>query len=65
MGDHDFALHHGRSREIARIFGDIVDDNVRPLVAAAPQAGVESNAGVGRKAASERPDKQDGQDQLS
>ena len=47
-GDDDFTLHHGRSRKIARIGGDIVHDYDLPAAGrGTAESAVERNAGVG------------------
>lgn len=53
-GDDHFGLHHGGAGEIARIGGDILDnDDLASAGGGAAEAGGEGNASVGGKAAGE------------
>lgn len=56
-GHDHFGLHQRRAGEIARVGGDVLDnDNLAGAGGGAAEAGVEGNAGVGSKAAGIRAD---------
>ena len=58
-GNYDFRFHQSGAGKIARIFGDVVDhDGLTAAGSRAAESGVERNASVGRKAASEGSDDQ-------